>query len=340
MNNHAEQAPAPGRPASPARISAPGWKYLLKRATKETARDELPDKAAALTYYALLSLFPALIALVSILGVVGRGEETTQALLTALGEVAPPDTVEMLRGPIRSVTESQGAGLGLTFGLLVAVWTASRYVDAFARAMNGIYGVAEGRPIWKRRPQMYLLTVVLIVLVALAAVALLLSGPIAEAVGELVGLGATAVTVWNVAKWPGLALVAVVIVALLYFFTPNIKRPRIRWVSLGAFVALLAAGLATAGFALYVRYLGIDGLNSTYGSLAGVILFFLWLWIMNLMLLVGAELDVEVERARELQGGLSAAQGLQLPLRDDSRIDKVHASQRKLEAQAQQLQRD
>lgn len=326
-----------GAPESAAQLTKPAWKYLLKRTVKEVAGDELSDKAAALTYYAVLSLFPALIALISILGVVGHGQETTDTLLKTLGEFAPPDTVELLREPIRSVTETPSAGLGLVIGVLVALWTASRYVDAFSRAMNGIYGVGEGRPIWKRRPLMYLLTACLIILVALAALTLVLSGPIARTVGEFVGLGPATVMVWNLAKWPVLLVVAVIIIALLYHFTPNVKRPKFRWVSLGAVVALIAAAVATGGFAVYLRYLGSEGFNKTYGSLAGVILFFLWLWIINLMILVGAEFDVEIERARELQDGEPAAQDIQLPLRDDHQLAKQRDSHERLVDEGEQL---
>ncbi len=327
-------------PDGPTKLTKPAWKYLLKRSVKEGLSDELPDKAAALTFYAVLSLFPALIALISILGVFGRGEETTNKLLELLGEYAPADTVEMLRGPISSITETQSPGLGLAFGLLTALWTASRYVDAFSRAMNGIYAVGEGRPVWKRRPLMYLLTALLIVLVAAAALMLVLTGPIAKAVGDLAGLGDTAVTVWGYAKFPALLVVAVVIIALLYYFTPNVRRPKFRWVSIGAVVALAAAVVATAGFVLYLRFMGSGSLNQTYGSLAGVILFFFWLWSMNLMLLFGAELDVEMERARELQRGLPAARAVQLPLRDGTQIAKYERSQEALEAEAEDLRRE
>ena len=180
--------------------------------------------------------------------------------------------------------------------------------------MNRIYEVEEGRPIWKLRPVMLLVTLVAVVLVALVALALVVTGPAAQAVGDAIGLGSTAVLVWNIAKWPVMLVVVVLIVALLYYATPNVKQPKFRWISVGALVAIVVWVLASAAFGFYVA--NFSSYNKTYGSLAGVIVFLLWLWITNLALLFGAELDAELERGRELQAGVAAEETVQLPPRD------------------------
>lgn len=327
------------KPSSPTELTKPSWKYLFRRTIREFSRDQLNDKAAALTYYSVLSIFPALIALVSILGLVGQQQQTTDTLMSLVEDVAPSGTADQLRGPIQSITDNPGAGLGLVLGLAVALWTASKYVNAFSRAMNDIYGVAEGRPFWKLRPIMYVLTAALIVLVALAALMLVVSGPIAQSIGDVVGVGATAVTIWSIAKWPVLVLVAVVVIALLYYFTPNIKQPKFRWASVGAVVALLSAAGATALLIVYINVAGGDSFNRTYGSLGGVIVALLWVWVMNLMLLFGAELDAELERVRELQSGQPAEERMQLPLRDTTKIIKDREKYTELLAQARVLRR-
>ncbi len=339
MDEHPKRSDDDETTSSPTELTKPSWTYLIRRAIREFSRDQLNDKAAALTYYSVLSLFPALIALVSILGLVGQRENTTDTLMDLVDDIAPSGMADQLQGPIQSITQNPGAGLGLVLGLLVALWTASKYVSAFSRAMNDIYGVAEGRPFWKQRPLMYVLTVVLIVLVALAALMLVVSGPIARSIGDVVGLGSPAVTVWSIARWPVLVLVAIVVIALLYYFTPNIKPPKFRWVSAGAVVALLSAAAATALLLVYLNVAGGDTLNRTYGSLGGVIAALLWLWVMNLMLLFGAGLDAELERVRELQDGQPAEEQIQLPPRDTTKIIKDRARYAELVAQARVLRR-
>lgn len=322
-------------PSSPVRLTGRAWRYALVRAVREFLHDQVTDKAAALTYYAVLSIFPALIALVSLLGLVGQAEETTRATLDLLGTFLPAQVIDLLRGPIGSLAGSTGAGWGLALGVLAALWSASNYVNAFSRAANGIYEVPEGRPLWKRRAVMYGLTALLVVLVALAALLLVLSGPLARAVGDVVGLGATALTVWSVAKWPVLVLIAVVIVATLYDVAPNVRQPRLRWISPGAVLALLVAAVASLGFGFYVS--NFSHYDATYGTLAGVVIFLLWLWIMDIALLLGVELDVELERARELQSGLPAAARLHVPLRDTAKVEKDARTRQKLIDTGEQL---
>jgi membrane protein len=206
-------------------------------------------------------------------------------------------------------------------GLLVALWTASNYVNAFSRAMNRMYEVTEGRPVWKLRPLMYVLTLVMLILVAIAGVILAVSGPIAKTVFGLIGLGDVGQTVWSIAKWPVLLVIVVVAIALLYYVTPNVKQPKFRWISMGAVIAIVIAGLAALALGLYVSS-GFASYNKTYGALAGVIIFLLLLWIVNLALLFGAEFDAELERARQLQAGIPAEETVQLPPRDTKASDK------------------
>jgi membrane protein len=223
------------------------------------------------------------------------------------------------------LSNSSGAGFGLVLGLVVALWSASGYVGAFGRGMNRVYEVAEGRPIWKLRPLMLLVTVVTVVLTAVVALGLVLTGTAAQAVGDALGLGSSVVTVWNIAKWPVLLLVVMFVVGLLYYATPNVKQPGFRWISVGAAVAILIWMLASAAFGFYVANFG--SYDKTYGSLAGVVVFLLWLWITNLALLFGAELDAEVERGRQLQGGIEAEKTIQLPPRDTRASEKKQAKQ-------------
>lgn len=320
----AESAPHPdagGKPDSPDDISTPGWRYTAKAAFSEFQRDQCTDLAAALTYYSVLSVFPAILALVSLLGFFGQGESTTTALLDIVRQLGQDDVANQLKGPIEQIVNARGAGLALVVGLAGAIWSASGYVGAFGRAMNRVYQVDEGRPIWKLRPVVLLLTIGLVVMAALVLVGLVVSGPVAQALGDAAGLGDLGTTIWDIAKWPVMLGIVVVMVAVLYYATPNVRQPRFRWVSVGAAVAILIWVLASVAFGFYVSNFG--SYNKTYGSLAGVIVFLLWLWITNLALLFGAEIDAELERTRELQSGIEAEETIQLPPRDTRNSDKA-----------------
>ncbi|WOF21638.1 YihY/virulence factor BrkB family protein [Microbacterium betulae] len=323
-------APEPehdAKPDSPTEIEAPSWRYVLKKSVREFSSDQCTDIAASLTYYSVLSLFPALIAIFSLLGVVGQGQQVADAVLEIAGAVAPGDAVDLLRGPIEEIASSPAAGFALVSGLVLAVWSASGYVGAFGRAMNRIYEIEEGRPFWKLKPTQLLVTVVSIALIAVAAILLVISGPIAQAVGEMLGVGETGLLVWQIAKWPVLAFIVVLVLAILYYFTPNARQPKFRWISLGALLAIVLLVCATLGFAFYVS--NFSNYDRTYGSLAGVIVFLLWLWIANIALLFGAEFDAELERGRELQAGIVAEETIQLPPRDTKRIDKAREAEEK-----------
>ncbi|MFD1718939.1 YihY/virulence factor BrkB family protein [Georgenia deserti] len=315
MNRHLSEDKA----ESPPDLRAASWGYTARKALREFGADDCTDLAAALTYYAVLSIFPALIALVSLLSLVGQGQTTNT--LTSMAEDLVPGTAMNTLGPvIENLTTAPAPGIGLVVGLLVALWTASNYVTAFSRAMNRVYEIEEGRPLWKLRPAMYLLTLVMLVLVALGAVILVISGPIAEQVGSLIGLSGVAVTIWNIAKWPVLLIAVIAAIALLYWATPNVRQPKFRWISPGAIIAIVVALLASLALGFYVANFG--SYNETYGALGGVIVALLWLWVMNLALLFGAEFDAELERSRELQAGIPAEETIQLPARDTKASEK------------------
>ena len=284
------------------------------------------DMAAALTYYAVLSLFPALVVMVSLLGVFGQGKPTTDAVLQIVGELGPASVVDTLRGPIQQLVESPSAGLALITGLIVGLWSASGYIGAFGRAMNRIYEIGEGRPMWKLRPLQLLVTLAGSVLAAAVGFMLAVSGPVATAIGDTIGAGSVALTGWNIARWPVILVFVTLAVAMLYYVTPNVQQPKFRWVSIGAAVAIMVWIAASVLFGVYVAHFGTY--NKTYGTLAGVVVFLLWLWITNLALLFGAELDAEVERGRQLQAGLPAERELQLPPRDTRLLDKDQANER------------
>jgi membrane protein len=322
------------KPDSPPELTKPSWRFTFRSALAEFSRDQCTDLAAALTYYAVLSLFPALLAIVSLLGVLGQGESTVNALLDLVRSIGQGDVADQLRGPVSDMVTAGGAGLTLVVGLLGALWSASGYVGAFGRAMNRIYQVDEGRPIWKLRPLQLGLTLVLVVLASLVLLGLVVSGSVARAVGDAIGLGDTAVTVWNVAKWPVILVIVAAMVAMLYYATPNVRQPKFRWVSVGAGIAILTWVAASVAFGLYVSNFG--SYNKTYGALAGVIVFLLWLWLTNLALLLGAEVDAEMERARQLQAGIEAEESLQLPPRDTRQSDKAEA---KLEERVEEARR-
>lgn len=314
---------------------------VFKRTVTEFGDDGATDLAAALTYYSVLSLFPAILALTSLLGVFGQGPATTKALLDVLLELgASPEQLEPIESYINNLQGTGGAGIALLIGLLGALWAASNYVNAFSRAMNTILDIEEGRPIWKLRPMMVLITLAVLLLVVTVALSLALSGPFAEAIFGVVGLSEQAIMVWGIAKWPVMFVIVVGIIALLYWATPNIKRT-FRWFSPGALVAIVVAVVAVAGYGFYVANFG--NYSATYGALAGAILLLLLLWIINVALLFGAEFDAEFERGRELRAGLPAEKDLQLPPRDDRQLIKKAEKQeqmvqesRKIRIEAQQ----
>ena len=327
----------PRKPDSPTDLTKPSMWFVVRKTVREFSTDQCTDLAAALTYYAVLSVFPALVVVVSLLGVFGQGKTTTDAILQIAGEVGPSSAVDVLRAPIEQLVQSPTAGVTLVIGIVGALWSASAYIGAFGRAMNRIYEIDEGRPVWKLRPLQLILTLVALIVGATAAFLLAVTGPVAKAIGDTIGVGSVAVTVWNVARWPALLVLVVLVVAILYYATPNVEQPKFKWVSVGAAAAILVWVVASLGFGLYVA--NFSSYNKTYGTLAGVIVFLLWLWITNLALLFGAELDSELERGRQLQAGMSAAEDLQLPARDTRLIDKNEAKEQQDVERGEELRR-
>jgi membrane protein len=280
---------------------------VLRRTVTEFSEDNLTDWAAALTYYGLLALFPALIALVSLVGLFADPQTTTQKLTEIVTQIGPSSGAQTFSGPIQSITSNQSAaGIMFVVGLVLALWSASGYVGAFMRASNVIYETPEGRPIWRLRPLQMLITLVMVILVALLALALVLTGPIVDAVAGPLGVSSTATTIWDIAKWPVMVAIVITIVAVLYYSTPNVKLRGFKWVTPGSVLALVVWLIASAGFALYVA--NFSSYDKTYGALGGVVVLLIWLWITNLALLFGQQLNAERERGLELEEGAPRAE--------------------------------
>jgi membrane protein len=303
--------------------SKSGTPSTLKRTLTEFQEDNLSDWAAALTYYGLLSLFPALIAMVSLIGIFGDPKTTTTKLTEIITEIGPSSGAETFEGPIKSIVENQSAaGFAFVIGLATALWSASGYVGAFTRASNIIYETPEGRPFWKLRPLQIAITLVMIILMALLAVGLVLTGPVVEAIANPIGLSSTAVDVWDIAKWPVMAAIFIVMVNVLYYTTPNVKLRGFKWVTPGSVVAIVVWIVASALFAFYVANFG--SYNKTYGTLAGFVVLLLWFWITNLAILFGHQMNAERERSTEIEEGLPRAEKeIQLEPRDDPKDQKT-----------------
>ena len=287
-------------PGSPTDLGGKSWGAVLKRTLTGFRDDNLTDWAAALTYYGILSLFPALIALVSIVGLLGSS--AAQSLIDNVSTVAPGPARDIVTGAIEGLQKDKSAaGVLFVIGLVAALWSASGYVAAFMRASNAIYGIEEGRPIWKTLPTRVGTTLVLVLLLAVTALAVTLTGGLAEEAGRLIGVGDTAVQVWDIAKWPVLLFLVSFMFAFLYWAAPNVKQPKFRWLSPGGILAVVTWLLASVAFAFYVA--NFSSYNETYGALGGVISFLVWLWISNIAVLLGAELNAELERGRRLEAG-------------------------------------
>ncbi|MGZ4248189.1 MAG: YihY/virulence factor BrkB family protein [Solirubrobacteraceae bacterium] len=301
-------------PDQPTQLPSRAWPAVLKRTLKEYKADNLPDLAAALTYYGVLAIFPMMIVLVSVLGLIGNS--VTQPLIDNLGKVAPGAAKQIFTSAIHNIQSNQGtAGVLAVVGLLGALWSASGYVGAFMRASNVIWDVEEGRPIWKTIPVRLGVTVVTLLLLTAGALAVTFTGGLARQVGNVIGVGSTAVQIWDIAKWPVLVVLVAVMLAILYYAAPNVRQPGFHWVTPGGLIAVLLWIVVSALFALYVA--SFSSYNKTYGALASVIVFLVWLWITNTVILLGAELNAELERARQIEGGLPPDREPFLPPRSE-----------------------
>src|SRR4051812_29748240 len=304
-----------GELPSPTGLPRDSWKDTLKRTALEFREDKLQHWAAALTYYAVLSIFPALLVMVSLVGLFASPDRVTSVLTDTVSELGPATAAKTFQGPIESITSNRGAaGVVFVIGIVAALWSASGYVSAFSDAANVIYEVEEGRPFWKLKPLQVAVTFVVILLAAFVALALILTGPVVGALGSALGIGDTALTAWRFAKWPAMLVLVLVIFGVLYYATPNARVSGVRWVTAGAVLALIAWIVASVAFALYVANFG--SYDKTYGTLGGVVVFLLWLWITNMAVLLGAELNAEVERAGQIHTGVRGAeQRLKIPER-------------------------
>ena len=311
------------RPQSPTDLSKPSLLAVVKRAAKQFKHDNLTDLAAALTYYAVLSIVPGLIVLISLLGVLGP--DTTAQVTDQVEQVAPGSAAEFVRTLIEQAQANQtGASISAIGGLAIALWSASGYVAAFMRASNVIYAVGEGRPIWKTIPIRLGVTVLAVVLLLLSAVIVVVSGPIAAQAGELLGFGDAAVLVWSIAKWPVLLVIVSILLAVLFWASPNAKQGGIKWVSPGGVIAVLLVLAASALFAFYVA--NFSSYDKTYGALAGVVIFLVWLWITNIAVLLGAEINAELDHGIAIAKGMPEDVEPFAQPRDTAKLDEIDKS--------------
>jgi membrane protein len=326
-----------GEPRNPKQIDARSWKSVVRRTLRGFGVDQCPDIAASLTFYGVLALIPAAMVSFSLVSLLGRGAETERVVVDVARALMPDADTGAVRDMISQIAESRLSGLLLVFAIALMLWSVARYTAALGRGMNRIFSVPEGRPIWRLKPAQLLISLVVIVCVAIAAVLLVLTDGVAGALGETLGLGETALVVWRIIRWPLLAAVVVFVLAVLYYFAPNVKPARFRWMSVGAAVALAVLLIASFGFWLYVS--NIADYDRIYGAFAGVMVFALWLWIANMAILVGAEFDAELERVRQLQAGIPAEKQLQVPLRDARSIATNVRRDRDEESEARRIRR-
>ncbi|MFK8906532.1 YihY/virulence factor BrkB family protein [Streptomyces sp. YS-3] len=288
-------------PDTPTKLPKRAWGAVLKGALREFKDDELTDRAAALTYYGVLSLFPALLVLVSLLGITGKS--ATDSVLENIKKFAPGSARDIITHAVEQLQGNAGVGSVMAVvGIVLAVWSASGYVAAFIRAANAVYDMPEGRPVWKILPIRVGVTIILMLLAVASALIVVFTGALAHQAGTALGVGDSALTAWSIAKWPVLVLLVTIMIAILYWATPNAKVRGLKWITPGSFLALVIWMIASAGFAFYVA--NFASYNKTYGTMAGVIVFLLWLWITNLAILLGLEFDAETARQRAIAGGL------------------------------------
>ena len=305
-------------PDSPTDIPRPGWMGVLRRSVQQFKHDDVTDRAAALTYFGVLAIFPAALVLVAILGLLGQS--TVHSVLDNLQQLAPGGVNTFLRSVVKQVQGRGGAaGAGAVVGVLIALWSASGYIAAFMRAGNAIYGVDEGRPIWRTLPVRVGVTLAVVVMLVASAIIVVVTGPVAAQVGGALGIGHAAVTAWNIAKWPALLIMVSLMFSLLYWACPNVKQPGFKWITPGGVIAVVVWLIASGLFAGYVSFSG--SYNKTYGTLATVIVFLVWLWISNIAILLGLEFNAESERQRMIQAGLPEDVEPYVELRDTAKLD-------------------
>lgn len=311
--------------------------FVIVRVARGFFRASGADAAAGLTFYAVLAGIPAVIAAFSLIGMIGTKQDVVADVLAAGKEVLPPDVIEAISEPMERAADIAGGGWPLVLSLLLALWSVARYVTALGRAINRAYGVLEGRVLWKMKPSQLLVTLLVFVLVCIAGLLAAVSWPAAQALGHAMGAGELTLTIWRVARWPVIVLVVVLVVAILYYFAPNIQHAHFRLVSVGALVAIVLFAAASVGFGFYVANLA--DYDRVYGSFAGIVIFLVWLWIGNMALVIGAHLDAELERIRELRRGIPAERELQVRLRDTERLERNAENDLRDEQRARRFRR-
>jgi membrane protein len=314
------EAPDAVKPTS-RNLDRTDWRYAAVRAWHGFIRHRGIDSAGTLAYFSALALFPGALTVVSAFAVIDSHERAQDHILTILSSVARPEVVDAARAPIAQLLSIPNPGVALAVAVALLLWTVSSYATAFGRVVNTAYDLQEGRPLWRFRGSMILVAAALILCFAIVAVLMLTTPTVATAVARSLGLGATAVALWNLGKWPIAAGIGLLAVALLYFFSPNIRHARFRWVSWGALAAVIGWGAASAGFALFVTTVG--QYNEVYGWLGGALVALLWLYLTNLVLVLGAEGDAEIVRARQLAAGMASEESIQLPIKDTRRNLRV-----------------
>ncbi|WP_235947095.1 YihY/virulence factor BrkB family protein [Nocardia terrae] len=305
-------------PTEPTDLSRHSWWGVLRRSAANSNANNLTDWAAALTYYSVLSIFPALIVVTALLGLLGPA--ATQSLIDTVRSIGPGSGTDLLVNAIRQLQSSRSLSGGVAIaGLGVALWTASGYLGAFIRAANSIYRTPEGRPIWKTLPLRVGLTALMVGIIAVCAIGITFTGSLAGRAGRWLGWGSGAVTTWEIGKWPVLIVLVALVIALLYWAAPNARQYGFRWLTPGSALAVLIWIAASAGFTLYVGFFG--SYNKVYGSLAGAVVFLVWLWLTNLAILLGAQFDAELARARRIEQGRPEDAEPILPPRERSDTD-------------------
>ncbi len=311
-------------PKSPTDLPKSSWLAVLRRAMKQINVDELTDRAAALTYYGVQSIFPGVLVLVSVLGLLGHS--TTQSLISNLGQITPGSVSSFIKTIIdNSQKNKSAAGLLGILGIVLAVWSASAYIAAFMRSANRIYGIPEGRPMWKTVPVRLGITVFTVLCLVAGMVIVVATGAVATQIGKTLGIGSTAVTVWDIAKWPVLLVIFILMLAVLYAAAPNVRHRGFRWITPGAVLAVVVWLIASGLFAVYVA--NFSSYNKTYGSLASVIVFLVWLWVSNLAILIGVEIDSELEHERAIREGLPTNVDLFAIPKDTRKFDDATAAE-------------
>jgi membrane protein len=311
-------------PAGPTRMRGRSWLAAGKRTIREFADDALTDRAAALTYYAVLSIFPGLLVAVSLLGLAGKS--AIQSLETNINQAVPGTVGKILTQAVGNLHGPTSAGIIAIVGLLGALWSASGYIAAFMRASNVVYDIPEGRPFWKTTPIRIGVTIVIMVMLVVSVLMVVITGGMATRVGQALGIGSTAVTIWNIAKWPVLLIIVSLMISILYWVAPNAKRG-FQWVSPGGVLAVLVWLIASGLFAIYVA--NFAHYNKTYGSIAAVIIFLIWLYISNIAILLGAEYNAELERGRAVAAGIPLGREPYVEPRDLRKIKKQERRARK-----------